>query len=237
MCTAFAVGGLFAGLAGTFLAGPLHPAFSRADRIDHLPDLQAPPCSCRPRPRAGRPARLLTRHRDRANNRRPVPVGSSQPATSPPSLALLLASRGDRRHGIGAIIRGSLAVVISTASPDDRQAPWRRSSPPATPQLSVPVIGVGIILQHLSPRLTLLIFAVAVGLVASPAAPPHPAQKSTAPRPAGRQLASTTETSARRHGHPTCMDELCTADGTGMRHQWELRVTRSLDHASGGELH
>jgi predicted MFS family arabinose efflux permease len=40
--------------------------------------------------------------------------------TSAPSLALFLAGGIVAGTGIGAVIRGSLTVVISTASPDDR---------------------------------------------------------------------------------------------------------------------
>ena len=43
--------------------------------------------------------------------------------------------------------------------------------------LSVPVVGVGLLFQHLSPRVTLLIFALVVGLGILAAAPVlvHPA--------------------------------------------------------------
>ena len=159
--------------------------------------------------------------------------------TSPPSLALFLAGGIVAGTGIGAIIRGSLTVVISTASPDNRAGALATFFTAGYAGVSVPVIGVGIILQHLSPRLTLLIFAVAVGLVILAAAPIliRP-QKAAAPRAAGRdQLAGTTETTLADTAHATCMDELCTAHGMPASTPMNCRVTRSLEHASRGQLH
>jgi hypothetical protein len=86
---------------------------------------------------------------------------------------------------------------------------------------------------------TLLIFAVAVGLVILAAAPIliRP-QKTAAPRPAGRdQLAGTMETTLADTAHAKCMDELCTAHGMPASTPMNCRVTWSLEHASGGELH
>jgi hypothetical protein len=86
---------------------------------------------------------------------------------------------------------------------------------------------------------TLLIFAVAVGLVILAAAPIliRP-QKAAAPRAPGRdQLAGTTETTLADTAHAKCMDELCTAHGMPTSTPMNCRVTRSLDHASRGELH
>jgi Major Facilitator Superfamily len=135
--------------------------------------------------------------------------------TSPPSLALFLAGGIVAGTGIGAIIRGSLTVVISTASPDDRAGALATFFTAGYAGVSVPVVGVGIILQHLSPRVTLLIFAVAVGLVilAAAAILIRP-QTAAAPRAAWPdQLAGTTETTLADTAHANCMDELCTAHG------------------------
>ena len=103
----------------------------------------------------------------------------------------------------------------------------------------MPVIGVGIILQHLSPRVTLLIFAVAVGLVILAAAPIliRP-QKAAAPQPAAGpfQLPGTTETTLADTAHANCMDELCTAHGISTSTPMNCRVTRSLDHASASSI-
>jgi hypothetical protein len=88
--------------------------------------------------------------------------------------------------GVGAIIRGSLAVVISTASPGDRAGALATFFTAGYVGVSLPVVAVGIILQHLSPKVTLLIFAVAVGLAILAATPIiiRP-QQAGAPRVAG----------------------------------------------------
>jgi hypothetical protein len=85
---------------------------------------------------------------------------------------------------------------------------------------------------------TLLIFAVAVGLVILAAAPvlTRP-QKAAAPRVAGQdQLAGATQTTLADTAHAKCMDELCTAHGMPASTPMTCTMTASLDHASGGEL-
>ena len=210
VCTAFAVGGLFAGLAGTFLAGLLHqpsPALTGltifltfgAGVLVQTTTTSWPVC------------RLLAAGIVPMIGLRLLVLSAW---TSPPSLALFLAGGIVAGTGIGAIIRGSLTVVISTASPDDRAgardvlhrrlrrrvgARRRGRDHTAAPQ----------------PRVTLLIFAVAVGLVILAAAPIliRP-QKAAAPRAARRdQLAGRTQTTLADTAHATCMDELCTAHG------------------------
>ena len=91
--------------------------------------------------------------------------------TSPPSLALFLISGVVAGAGVAAIIRGSLTVVISTARPDDRAGALATFFTAGYLGVSVPVIGAGLVLQHLSPRVTLLIFALAVGAGILAAAP------------------------------------------------------------------
>ena len=159
--------------------------------------------------------------------------------TSPPSLALFLAGGIVAGTGIGAVIRGSLTVVISAASPDDRAGALATFFTAGYAGVSVPVVGVGIALQHLSARVTLLIFAVAVAVVILAAAPLliRP-QQAAAPRAAGRdQLAGATETTLAGTARATCMDELGTAHGMPASTPVNGRVTRSLDHVLGGELH
>jgi hypothetical protein len=65
--------------------------------------------------------------------------------------------------GIGAIVRGSLTVVISTAGSDDRAGALATFFTAGYAGVSLPVVGVGVALQHLSPRVTLLVFGLAVG--------------------------------------------------------------------------
>ena len=84
--------------------------------------------------------------------------------TSPPSLALFLIGGVVVGAGGGAIFRGSLSVVISTAGPGDRAGALATFFTAGYAGLSVPVVGVGVALQSLSPRVTLLIFALAAGL-------------------------------------------------------------------------
>jgi hypothetical protein len=65
---------------------------------------------------------------------------------------------------VGAILRGSLTVVIATAGAADRAGALATFFTAAYLGLALPVLGLGIALQFLTPRVTLLIFAVAVGL-------------------------------------------------------------------------
>jgi hypothetical protein len=115
VCTASAAGGLFAGLAGTFLAGPLHqPSPALTGLTIFLTFSAGVPVQT-----TSRPARRLL-----AAGIVPMIAGPCLHVlsawTSPPSLALFLAGGIVAGTGIGAVIRGSLTVVISTASPDDR---------------------------------------------------------------------------------------------------------------------
>jgi MFS family permease len=87
------------------------------------------------------------------------------------SLALFLIGAAIAGIGGGAIIGGSLRVVVSTASADDRASALTAYFTAGYVGLSLPVLGAGIALQFLSPRVTLLIFAAAVGLGILAAAP------------------------------------------------------------------
>ena len=166
--TSFAVGGLFAGLTGTLLAGLLH----------------------HPSPALTGLAVFLTfgvgvlvqttmtswpAHRLAAAGIPTIIVGLcllvASAWTSPPSLALFLISGVVAGAGVAAIIRGSLTVVISTARPDDRAGALATFFTAGYLGVSVPVIGAGLVLQHLRPRVTLLIFALAVGAGILAAAP------------------------------------------------------------------
>ena len=91
--------------------------------------------------------------------------------TSPPSLALFLIAGILIGAGSGAIFRGSLTVAISTSGPDDRAGALATFFTAGYVGVSLPVVGAGIALQHLSFRVTLLIFGLAVGLGILAAAP------------------------------------------------------------------
>jgi hypothetical protein len=148
--TSFAVGGLLAGLTGTFLAGPSHhpsPALTGLAIFLTFASgvLVQTTTTSWPTPR------LL------AAGIAPIIIGLSVLVvsgwTSRPSLALFLIGAAVAGAGIGAITRGSLTVVIT--------------------------IVAGLALQHLSPRVTLLIFASVVAIVILAATPMlvHPAAR------------------------------------------------------------
>ena len=89
--------------------------------------------------------------------------------------AWALAARGLRvaiveRELVG-IFRGSLTLVIATSDADDRAGVLATFFIAGYAGLSVPVLGLRIALQQLSPRVTLLIFALIVGLGILAAAP------------------------------------------------------------------
>jgi hypothetical protein len=84
--------------------------------------------------------------------------------TSPPSLALFLIGGVVSGAGGGAIFRGNLTPAISTSDADDRAGVLAGFFIVGYAGLSVPVLGLGIALQRTSPRVTLLIFALTVGL-------------------------------------------------------------------------
>jgi hypothetical protein len=54
--------------------------------------------------------------------------------------------------GLGAIIRGSLTIVITTAGPDKRAGVLATFYTAGYVGVSLPVVGAGLALQHLSPR-------------------------------------------------------------------------------------
>jgi hypothetical protein len=164
----FAAFGLFAGLAGAFLAGPLHhpsPALCGLTIFVTFGTgviVQTTTTSW--------PA-----HRLIAAGIMPALIGLGVTVasawTSPPSLALFLIGGVIVGAGGGAIFRGSLTVAISTSDPNDRASVLASFFTAAFIGLSVPVVGLGVALQHLSPRVTLLIFGVVVGLGILAAAP------------------------------------------------------------------
>ena len=83
--------------------------------------------------------------------------------TSPPSLALFLIGGVVVGAGGGAILRGSLAVVIAASDPAERASALTTVFAAGYAGVSLPVVGAGLALQHLSPRVTLLIFGATVG--------------------------------------------------------------------------
>jgi MFS family permease len=166
--TAFAVAGLFAGLTGTLLAGPLH---HHSPALTGLTIFLTFGASVLVQTTTTRwPA-----HRLVAAGIAPLIAGLgllvASAWTSPPSLALFLTSGIVAGVGIGAIIRGSLTVAIGASGPEDRAGTLATFFTAGYVGISLPVIGIGLALQHLSPRVTLLIFGVAAAGVILAAAP------------------------------------------------------------------
>ncbi|HET7742065.1 MAG TPA: MFS transporter [Mycobacterium sp.] len=180
--TAFAIFGLFAGLAGAFLAGPLHHSSPALAGLTIFLTFGS-----------GVLVQTMTTnwpaHRLVAAGIAPIIAGLgvlvASAWTSPPSLTLFLIAGVVIGAAGGAIFRGSLTVVISTSGPDDRAGALATFFTAGYAGVSLPVVGVGLALQHLSPRVTLLIFALAVALgilaaapilVRPPAAPVEPSR-------------------------------------------------------------
>jgi MFS family permease len=164
----FAVFGLFAGLAGAFLAGPLHHPSPALIGLTIFVTFGS-----------GVVVQTTTTtwpaHRLIAAGVVPALIGLGllvlSAWTSPPSLVLFLIGGIVAGAGGGAIFRGSLTLVISTSGADDLAGALATFFISGYAGLSVPVVGVGLLLQHLSPRVTLLIFGLAVGLGILAAAP------------------------------------------------------------------
>ena len=83
--------------------------------------------------------------------------------TSPPSLVLFLLGGIVAGAGGGAIFRGSLTAGIAASAPADRAAALATFFVAGYAGISLPVLGVGTALEHLSTRVTLLAFGLAVG--------------------------------------------------------------------------
>jgi MFS family permease len=164
----FGVFGLFAGLAGRFLAGPLHhPSPALCGLAIFLTF------------GAGVVVQTTTTHwpahRLTAAGIAPMIAGLgilvASAWVSPPSLALFLLGGIVAGAGGGAIFRGSLTVVIQTSGADNRAGALATFFTAGYAGLSIPVVGVGLALEHLSARATLLCFATAVGVGILAAAP------------------------------------------------------------------
>jgi MFS family permease len=164
----FAVGGLLAGLAGRFLAGPLHhPSAVLTGFVIFLNF------------GAGVLVQTTTTrwpsHRLIAVGLVPLLLGLVilvvSAWTSPASLPLFLIGSAVAGLGQGAIIRGSLTLVISSVGAAERAGALATYFTAGYVGVSLPVLGAGIALQYLSPRVTLLVFAVLVGLAILAAAP------------------------------------------------------------------
>jgi MFS family permease len=165
---AFATWGLFAGLAGRFLAGRLHhpsPALTGAAIFltfgaGIVVQTTTTNWSGHRLLRAGIPTIILG-----------LGILVASAWTAPPSLALFLIGGVVTGLGASAMFLASLGVVIATSRADDRAGALAAFFVAGYAALSLPVLGLGIALQYLSPQVTLLIFGLAVGLGILAAAP------------------------------------------------------------------
>jgi predicted MFS family arabinose efflux permease len=158
---AFATWGLFAGLAGRFLAGPLHhpsPALAGAaifltfggGVVVQITTARWPSHRLLT---AGIPTILLG-----------LAVLVLSAWTTPASLVLFLLGGLLASLGSAAIYRASLVVVIATSNADDRAGALATFFVAGYAALSLPVLGLGIALEYLSPQVTLLGFGLIEGL-------------------------------------------------------------------------
>jgi hypothetical protein len=165
---AFATWGLFAGLAGRFLAGPLHhpsPALTGAAifltfGIGIVVQIATSSWRAHRVLAAGIPTILVG-----------LTVLVASAWTAPASLPLFLGGGVLTGMGASAIFRASLGVVIAGSRADERAGALATFFTVGYAAISLPVLGLGIALQFLSPRVTLLVFGVAIGLGVMAAAP------------------------------------------------------------------
>jgi MFS family permease len=162
----FAVFGLFAGLAGRLLAGPLHHPSAALTGLAIFVNFGT-----------GVVVQTTTTHwparRLIAAGLVPTLVGLIVLVVSAwtASLALFFIAAVVGGAGGGAIFRGSLVQAVSTSGPADRAGALATYFTAGYVGVSLPVIGLGVALQYVTPRVALLIFAVIVGAGILAAAP------------------------------------------------------------------
>ncbi len=164
----FTVFGLFAGLAGAFLAGPLHlhsPALTGLAVFisfgsGALAQVTTISWSLRRLLSAGIPTLLLG-----------LTIVVAAAWVPQPSLVLFLSGAALVGIGSGALYRGSFTLVLSTAPATHRAGTLASFFVVGYIGLSLPVVGAGIALQFVSFKVTLLALSMVVAagtLVASP---------------------------------------------------------------------
>jgi MFS family permease len=162
----FAFFGLFAGLAGRLLAGPLHHPSAALTGLAIFVNFGT--------------GVLVQTTTTRWHARRliaaglvPTLVGLIVLVVSAwtASLALFFVAAVVGGAGGGALFRGSLVLAISTAGPGELAGALATFFIAGYVGVSLPVIGLGIALQYVTPSVALLIFAVIVGIGILAAAP------------------------------------------------------------------
>jgi hypothetical protein len=109
---------------------------------------------------------------------------------APPSLVFFIVGGVLIGAGGGAIFRGTLTAAVSMSAPGERAGTLATFFTAGYVGLSLPVIGLGVALQHMSPKTTVLVFSalVAVGILAAgPLLLKRPANEANngRPRPGG----------------------------------------------------
>ncbi len=173
----FAVFGLFAGLAGRLLAGPLHHPSAALTGLAIFVSFGTGVLVQTTTTRW--PARRLI-----AAGLVPTLVGLTLLVVSAwtASLALFFVAAVVGGAGGGAIFRGSLVLAISTAGPGELAGALATYFTAGYVGVSLPVIGLGIALQYVTPSVALLIFAVIVGTGILAAAPVLAGARNQRPR-------------------------------------------------------
>src|SRR6185369_15201753 len=163
---AFAAFGLFAGLAGTLLAGPFHDMSEALTGLTIFLTFGS-----------GVVVQTTTTS---WSLRRLVSFGicvtivglavfASALWVTPPSLTLFIVGGVLIGGGGGAIFRSTLTVTVSMSPPDDRAGALATFFTVGYIGLSLPVIGLGVALQYVSAKITVLVFSaiVAAGILAA----------------------------------------------------------------------
>jgi MFS family permease len=164
----FAVAGLFAGLAGVFLAGPLHQPSHALVGVTIFVNFGAA-CVVQITTSKWTVPRLLTLGVVLTLAGLAVLVFSTW--ITPPSLGLFLGGGAIVGGGSGAIFRGTLTMTVSASATNERASALASFFVAGYLGLSLPVVALGIVLQKISPKVTLLAFALVVGLAMLAAAP------------------------------------------------------------------
>ena len=119
-----------------------------------------------------------------------------------PSLALFLTGGGIMGAGAGGLFKGAVTTVVAVADDEHRAEALSGLFLAGYTGLAVPVIGLGLLTQHLAPRVALLIFAAALvagvlaglgPLLGRTASPPSPTSRAAPPCSARRSALPATD--------------------------------------------
>lgn len=157
----FAVSGFFAALAGTFLAGTLHHPSDALAGVTLFVTFGAA-CLVQTTTTTWPLRHLLSFGVVVILGGLAIVVAAAW--VSPPSLALFLVGGALVGGGGGAIFRGTLAMVISAATSTERASALATFFVAGYVGLSLPVVALGVALEEFSSKVTLLAFALVVGL-------------------------------------------------------------------------